>query len=418
MSNEFDDIQDILADILDEKKPAPVKKEPETTVQQAHAVATFEEPDVFLDFSGELPDAAVITTTIASDGKRKMKATPLPAAGVLPGSEEDIDSLFEEATAPEVIFTDSKKDEGATGIPIPTFTTEDLMESFDIRKFASLVTLNTARWHAKVKDRQASKNAAAATGAKEEAFESRKRLLAGADEKLLRIHKAIDAARIRHYELTVPWSSTGVDDTGRRTGARLLPNTLFFEYTQEMAKFRKEMEQALADFIPAYPSLIQEAKKNLKGSFNAAEYPNPSSIGQHFNLSFDFQPIPKGTDFKGLPQQQLTALAKHLNNSTQKMLENAMQENWVRLRTVIEHMAKKLSDPAARFHSTLVENVREIVRLLTHLNVTNDQKIEKVRAYAEKHLCAHDAAELKKNPALRTKVAAHAQSALSMMDKV
>lgn len=94
-----------------------------------------------------------------------------------------------------------------------------------------------------------------------------------------------------------------------------------------------------------------------------------------------------------------------------------MQENWVRLHDVISAMVERLSTPDKRFHSTLVENVREAVRLTQHLNATNDQRIEAVRKYADKHLCQHDAEELRKNPTLRLQVAGHAQSALDMMAK-
>jgi hypothetical protein len=194
-------------------------------------------------------------------------------------------------------------------------------------------------------------------------------------------------------------------------------NTLFFEYTQEMAKYRKEMETSLAVFEPEYPNLIKLAQVKLGKRFDPREYPNPSSIRAHFNLSFDFQPIPKGEDFMGLPKQQLDKLAQHLNTQTQTMMENAMQENWVRLHDVISAMVERLSTPDKRFHATLVENVREAVRLTEHLNMTKDQRIIDVQKYAEKHLCQHDAEELRKNPTLRLQVAGHAKSALDMMQK-
>ncbi|NJN35828.1 MAG: hypothetical protein HC794_00755 [Nitrospiraceae bacterium] len=123
------------------------------------------------------------------------------------------------------------------------------------------------------------------------------------------MHKAIDAARGKHYEMTVPWTTTGMEDVGRRTGARLLPNSMFFEYIEVMATARKEMMDALDEFVPKYPQLIEQARKQLGKRFDIREYPNSESIRSHFDLSFDVQPVPTGTDFKGLPKQQLDALA-------------------------------------------------------------------------------------------------------------
>lgn len=302
-------------------------------------------------------------------------------------------------------------------LTMPTFTTEDLADTMDLRRFAQLVTLNTKRWHAKVKDRKASKNAADATGAVAEAFETRKRLLVGADELLSVIHRAIDAARTKHYEMTLPWTTTGLTDEGRRTGARLLPNSLFFEYTAAMAACKREMDEAVAKFVPEYPELIKKAQIKLGNSFNIAEYPNESSIAKHFDLSFDFQPIPVGKDFDGLPKQQLESLAKHLNKSTRTMMENAMQDVWVRLREAIERMAERLSSPDKAFHHTLVGNLRDTVRLVHHLNFTKDKRVEEVRLFAETKLCAHTAEELREHPELRKRVGALAVAALNLMNK-
>jgi hypothetical protein len=161
-------------------------------------------------------------------------------------------------------------------IKLPEFTSEELMEDLDIRNYGTLVSLNTLRWHAKVRDHRAA-DAAAADKA---AFEARKRLLVGADEKLKRVHTAIDAARTEHYKMTLPWSTVGVNDHGKRSGPRLLPNTLFFDYTQKMAKYKQEMDDALDEFVTAYPKLIAIAQQKLGTSFDRSQYPAPSLIKQ------------------------------------------------------------------------------------------------------------------------------------------
>jgi hypothetical protein len=180
---------------------------------------------------------------------------------------------------------------------------------------------------------------------------------------------------------------------------------------------KQQMQDALAKFIPAYPHLVEEAKKKLGKRFDAREYPNASSIASHFNLSFDFQPIPKGDDFKGLPQAQLNALAAKINDNTRIMAENAMQEVWKRLYDVVSKMAERLSSPDKLFHNTLVQNVRDTARLLAHLNVTHDAKVEALRKKVEKYLCQHDPKVLRENPVIRAQVAAHAQSIIEEMNK-
>jgi hypothetical protein len=175
------------------------------------------------------------------------------------------------------------------------------------------------------------------------------------------------------------------------------------------------MEQALDKFVPAYPMLIQEAKKKLGKRFDITEYPHPDTIRAHFALSFDFQPIPQGHDFKGLPDAQCQALANALQNKTKQMVENAMQDLWVRAAEAVGRMAERLSHPDKLFHYTLVENVRTVAKQLKHLNVTGDARVQELQQFIELYLCKHEVDELRKSPTLRAKVGAHAKDAVAKM---
>lgn len=307
------------------------------------------------------------------------------------------------------------KGAGDDAIPIPTFTDEDVMDQIDIRNFGTLVTLRTNRWHAKIKDRKAAKDAASASGADASAFEAQKHLLAGADEKLKAVHKAIDAARKQHYEMTLPWSTVGVNEQGKRAGARLLPNTLFMEYTAGVAQAKQEMKDALKDFVSVYPQLIQVAQAKLGSAFNQSEYPPANAIGSYFGLDFDFMPIPKGSDFDGLQGQQAQKLASALNNRTRTMLENAMQDAWSRLYETVTHAYSRLSNPDALFHYTMVDKLRDQASMLQHLNVTGDQRIEDIRAAVEAKLTKHDVKDIREDDALRKRMAEDAGAIVEQM---
>ncbi len=368
----------------------------------------------------------VVENTLSSAAERGVTQLQAVQAVKQFAAEQMDPELYEDAEVAEAkvtpqsndepIFTDSEID--TTRVPMPVFTTAEIMDRIDIRSFATLVTLQTSRWHAKVKDRQASKDAATTAGADAAAFETRKRLLVGADELLKKIHQSIDVARTAHYQMTLPWSMKGMEDQGKRIGGRLLPNTLFMEYTTVMAKAKSDMDAALDAFVPAYPGLIKVAQSKLGTRFDPREYPNVSAIRTHFGLSFDFQPIPAGDDFKGLAATQCEALADALNRRTATMLENAMQDAWVRLHEVVSHAAERFSSPDKMFHYTLVEKLRDTVKLLKHLNVTGDKRIEYVRKFVEKNLTMHGVTEIKEDAALRKQLGAAAHHALNMMKEM
>jgi len=391
---DFDDISALLADILSGEDPKP------SAIIPAHEV-----PVVNAMKEGMLKaiDADVVNSLLTAEAQGTTDA----ATGVI-------------NKASDSVFTDTadRTEYALPSVALPTFATDDIAKTLDIRNFATLVTLNTKRWHAKVKDRQASKDAASASDANADAFETRKHLLSGADEKLKKIHREIDSARAEFYEMTLPWTTTGLDDQGRRTGARMLPNTSFFDFIGRLGKRKASMNEALDEFVPEYPKLIELARKNLGKRFMITEYPNVDSIRGHFDLSFDFQPVPASSDFKGLPAQQCQALADALQDKTKKMLENAMQDLWVRAHEAVGRMAERLSNPDNQFHYTLVDNVRSVAHQLKHLNVTNDQRVEEIRAYITQHLCVHDTEALRNTPGIRAQVGEDARTAIRMMDRL
>jgi len=410
------DIASLLDDVLQDKEPevveTPVQEATPTPPQAEEALSP--EPEDAHALAVKDDEAVPITphkdTTLADlladDGPDFPDGTE--EEGFIPPTIESrseevttvVNEDVEKAALPAIdnsMFSEAVEEEH---VPIPTFTDEELMEQIDIRNFGTLVSLTNRRWHAKIKDRKAAKDAAEASGADGESFEARKRLLVGADEKLRKVHSAIDAARTDHYAMTLPWSTVGVNDIGKRAGARLLPNSLFFEYVQKLGAHKVAMEEALEEFVQAYPTLIAISQQKLGSAFNQNEYPSPSSIEAHFDLSFDFDPIPSGSDFQGLQDAQVQKLAGALKRKTQQKIENAMQDAWKRVFDDVGHAAATLSNPDAMFHYTLFEKLGTHAAMLSHLNIT-DNKFMAGIADEIKKLGMNDAKEVRKDDAQR-----------------
>ena len=430
--SEFDkSVEDMLASILNgddpidvpAQAPEQVKETPEPELlSPADEIAESRREEALTE-EDELPSIDdIIGMPEEADGYTHVtEDDPEPTA---PAEEvtvsEQVDEISEDLKLAEIEPLDETEWSQAVkveSIKLPEFTSEELMEDLDIRNYGTLVSLSTLRWHAKVRDRSAALNAAHATGADEAAYEARKRLLVGADEKLKRVHTAIDAARTEHYRMTLPWSTIGVNDHGKRSGPRLLPNTLFFEYTQKMGKYKQEMLVALDEFVKAYPALIALAKKKLSTAFDFSEYPAPSEIRKYFDLSFDFMPIPTGKDFGDVTLRQAEKLAMNVNKKTRQMLENAMQDAWKRLNDDMEHAYNALSNPNAKFHYTLIDKMKDNASMLSHLNVTKDPRIEAIRSRIEKDLAKRDVKDIRKDDALRKHMASEAKAVLTMMQE-
>lgn len=302
-------------------------------------------------------------------------------------------------------------------VAFPTFTDEDIAVTMDIRNYATLCRLKVRKWIGRKRDRSGAKLIESDKGSTSGAYSAYKKLFAGTEDKLKAVNSVLDAARTRHYQMTLPWSTTGMDDSGRRDGPRILPNTLFMEYISEMGSSKHAMKTALDDLRAAYPACLLQAQQNLGSGFVITDYPTPDQLEDLFALDFEFSPIPAGMDFKGLPQQQATRLAETLNKATAKRMENAMRDVWIRARGVVEKMVERLSDATNMFHDTLVTNVRTTTELLQHLNAVNNPAIEAIRQRMEADLCRFDPEVLRKDLSKRALVAQCARDILEEMDK-
>lgn len=303
-----------------------------------------------------------------------------------------------------------------TMLSYPTFTEETLAQTMDIRNYATLCKLKVRKWGGRVKDKKAARQSARDVGAVDDAYSTYKKLFAGVEDRLRAVNSVLDAARTRHYEMTLPWSVTGSGDKGRRDGPRLMPNTLFMEYVTEMGQAKQQKDHVLGELERAYPSMLVEAKNNLKGGFDITQYPTSAEIKNYFDLEFEFHPVPQGADYKGLPQQQISALANKLNKSMHQCMENALRDIWQRTYSRVQKMQERLGNPKHTFHDTLVSNIRELVALLEHLNATRDPRIEKVRQQIEANLCRFEADDLRKDVTKRSLTAKLAGEILQDME--
>jgi len=411
MGTSFDDISSLLDSVLADEEQTPNEIADEQINEALEAVSTPEpEEDEAVITADDLVNEPVVDDIEALIASAAGEEVEEPE----PEPEPEVEDVTQ-CVSPEPSTQMFSKGTGADTVPIPTFTDEDIMDQIDIRQFGTLVTLRTARWHGKIKDRKASKDAATAAGADAAAFETHKFLLAGADERLKKVHKCIDAARTAHYAMTLPWSVVGINETGKRAGPRLLPNTLFMEYTTAVANAKAETDAALNEFVQGYGSDLVAAQRKLGSAYNAADYPDAAVIRQHFGLDFDFQPIPKGQDFDGIQGQQAQKLAESLNKRTRTMLENAMQDAWQRLYETVQHAYERLSNPDALFHYTMIEKLKDQASMLKHLNVTKDGRIEDIRDRVERKLTMYDVKDIRKDDALRKQMAADAEVIFDLM---
>ena len=97
-----------------------------------------------------------------------------------------------------------------------------------------------------------------------------------------------------------------------------------------------------------------------------------------------------------------------------------MKDAWGRLHDCLTHMSERLGakDDGTRkiFHGTLLTNAQELVELLSHLNITKDDKLEAARKALAETLLQTDLSTLKESDEVRASTKTRVDAILSKFD--
>lgn len=265
-----------------------------------------------------------------------------------------------------------------------------------------LVSMTISTWTARKLDKKVTKETTDRYHAKEDAVRTNKLLIE--KERLAKITGLVTQARDHlFYKMTKPWLSEG---------PRILPNALYVEFMNKYREIKREFDVEVDKFCRGYPQFIEERKKALNGLFNKRDYPDPKDIRSKFNLDVTVSALPDAEDFRSdLDAEIVDDIRRELEDQSSKVADSVMKHTADQIVEKVGHMAAKLtefkSDPKKKsfFFDSLVDNVRDLAKLLPAFNLTNDPKLDALIKRIEKELCVEDAETLRDNDEARKVVA-------------
>jgi hypothetical protein len=260
--------------------------------------------------------------------------------------------------------------------------------------------MNISVWTANKLDKDATTKVVTDAVAVSNAAQVRKNLMAGTTMRK-DIADYAAGCRLWHNTRTLPWSDKGV---------RLLPTSLFLDYKNEANVRRNNFTQMVDGFMVQYPALVQTANNYLGKLFNPEDYPSADEVREKFGFRLVFSPVPEAGDFRlDVAAQELDDLRQQYDAAFGDRLADAMREPWERLHKLLVGMSEKLTDkevvgddePKKRYHDTLITNAQGLCSMLTHLNITNDPKLEEARRQLELLMLGADIDTIKESPEVR-----------------
>jgi hypothetical protein len=164
-------------------------------------------------------------------------------------------------------------------------------------------------------------------------------------------------------------------------------------------------------FIREYPTLEAQAQQHLGALYNPDDYPSVDEVREKFGFKMVFTPLPEAGDFRlDVANEDLEELRKQYDSNLSSRLNEAMQSQWDKLHDMLTRMSEKLVEPEdedkRRWHDTFITNAHEMCRMLGHLNVAQDPKLEEARIKLERAIAGVDIDDIKGDIDVRENVKA------------
>lgn len=293
--------------------------------------------------------------------------------------------------------------------------------SISIGSSAMLVELSIRSWTGRKLDKSVSAEIDNAKNTKTSVVNANKNLMAGTGV-LDKIIKQAAAIRAWHISRTLPWTDNG---------SRLLPMSNFMAYKEQLGVLENDYNALVDKFIDAYPNLIIAAAFQLGDLFDRTEYPEIHTLRSRFSMQYNFFPVPQAGDFRiDINEEAKAEILANCEKAYNDRLENAMKDAWARLHECLTRMSDRLQYDEVDeevdgrwekvlkprvFRDSMVDNAKELVELLQHLNLTKDPVMEQARRDLKGILDKHSVDTLRGSYTAREAVKSQVDAILNKM---
>jgi hypothetical protein len=204
--------------------------------------------------------------------------------------------------------------------------------------------------------------------------------------------------RAEHYARTLPWADNG---------NRILSAVGYADFANVMRGLIADFDNAADAFARDYDGHREQRKRELNGMFKESDYPTADEIRARFRAKARIWPMPDAADFRvDLSAGESERIKAEIQAEFDANVQMAMRDVFTRVADVLARMVDRLKAyaPGSRegnFTGTLVENVRDLVKLVPSLNVTSNATLARICERMERDLCRYDAPALKEDAAIR-----------------
>ena len=250
-----------------------------------------------------------------------------------------------------------------------------------------------------------------------QAFDAEGEFLSAGKKLLDTKHTAFRAVTAIRTKISDYWK--GLSLPFPEPGIRLIKLDAVEDFDRQMADYKAELDDAVANLDRHFDELKRAAARRLGSLFNPSDYPE-TLIGL-FGVSFDFPSIE--------PPDYLVQLAPELYQREQervrarfeeavRLAEQAFLEDFARL---VGHLTERITgtndDGSPKvFRDSAVQNLDEFFERFRSLNVRSNQQLDDLVAQAQRAVRNVGAQDLRDSESLRGQVATQLSRVQASLD--
>ena len=164
-------------------------------------------------------------------------------------------------------------------------------------------------------------------------------------------------------------------------GPRILPNDLYFEYTQETKHRIAMMDNLKRNYMPHYDQLVLEDVSyrnsgHAAGRANVSDYPTADQFGDAMSIDIRFSPMPDSRHFLfDLSDDDLESFQRSEQDAAAAMSADTIARMLKPLSALTQRLQEYQGQKGERFHNGLVENVIEGCDIALKLAINPTQEL-------------------------------------------
>lgn len=203
---------------------------------------------------------------------------------------------------------------------------------------------------------------------------------------------------------------------GSVDGERLLPTTNYKFFMEGIRQLKGQFEAAVAEFVKVYPQMVEKAKGLLNGLFEEADYPAKEAVACRFGVTMKIRPVPVADHFTiDLETDDVEMAREEAAKDAKNLMDAANKELWYRLHDAVNDIAQRLNKSNGRIVEATLENLDELLDVMSRLNVSEDANLEALMAQTKEKLLSLDVEAYKKTSPERVVAAQDAEDIVNAM---